>query len=65
MIGLTEEQITACEASPDLLAKIKDDIEIGNKVGVDATPTLFINGQKVTGSRGLQNLRAQIEILLP
>ena len=65
VIGLTEEQITACEASPDLLAKIKDDIEIGNKVGVDATPTLFINGQKVTGSRGLQNLRAQIEILLP
>lgn len=62
--GLNEEQITSCVNNPDLIAKIKDDIELGNKLGVDATPTLFINGQKVTGGRGLQDLRSQIEQLL-
>jgi protein-disulfide isomerase len=63
-LGLTDDQIAACWDSPDLLAKVKDDIELGNKLGVDATPTIFINGQKVTGGRGLQDLRGQLDLLL-
>jgi protein-disulfide isomerase len=63
-LGLTDDQIATCWDSPDLLAKVKDDIELGNKLGVDATPTIFINGQKVTGGRGLQDFRSQLDLLL-
>jgi protein-disulfide isomerase len=59
-IGLTAEQVDACLASPDLMAKVKDDIALGNKVGIDGTPTVFINGRKIVG-RSLESLRAQIE----
>lgn len=63
-VGLTDEQIDVCWDSPDLLAKVKDDIDVGNKAGVDSTPTLYINGRKVMGDRSLAGLRAQIDNLL-
>jgi protein-disulfide isomerase/uncharacterized membrane protein len=63
-VGLTDDQMEACLTSKDLLDKVKDDIALGNKLNVDSTPTLFINGRKVLGGRGVQELRAQIDQLL-
>jgi protein-disulfide isomerase/uncharacterized membrane protein len=62
-VGLSEEQMKECLASPDILAKIKEDVEIGNKAGVNATPTIFINGRKYLGERSAAQLRAAIESL--
>lgn len=63
-VGLTQEQITACKASNDLMAKVKDDIEVGNASGVDGTPSIYINDHKYVGSRDLDSMRRYIESLM-
>ncbi len=63
-VGLTDSQIKECQASNDILNKIKDDINVGNQAGVDSTPTIFINGQKFVGQRSGETLRAEIQKLL-
>ena len=62
-VGLSEDQMNECLSSPDILAKIKEDVDIGNKAGVNATPTIFINGRKYLGERSAAQLRAAIESL--
>ncbi len=60
-VGLTAPQIEACLASQDILAKIRDDVELANRIGVDSTPTIFINGRKYVGGRTLSELRSAVE----
>ena len=60
-VGLTDQQMDLCLASSDLLAKIRDDVDVGNKVGVTSTPTIFINGRKYLGERSPSAIRAAIE----
>lgn len=63
-VGLTPDQINTCWDSKDILDKIKDDVALGNKLGVDSTPTLYVNGRKVLGGRGIDGLRQIIGDLL-
>jgi protein-disulfide isomerase/uncharacterized membrane protein len=62
-VGLTDAQMNECLTSPDIMAKIKDDVEVGNKAGVNATPTIFINGRKYLGERTAPLIRAAAESL--
>ena len=64
-IGLSPAQVATCWDSRDLLDKVKDDIALGNKLGIDSTPTLFINGRKLLTGRGLDDLRATVHSMLP
>lgn len=63
-VGLTDDQIKTCWDSKDILAKIKDDVALGTQLAIDSTPTLFINGRKVIGGRGINDLRQDIDELL-
>lgn len=63
-VGLTDEQMDQCLASKDILEKVKADIALGNQLGVDSTPTLFLNGRKVLGGRGISELKNEIDQLL-
>ncbi len=63
-VGLQEEQIASCRDSRGILAKIKDDIALGSKIGVEATPTVFINGKKYLGAPQVETLRRAIDSLL-
>lgn len=63
-LGLSDEQMTTCLASKDMLAKIQEDVSLGNKLGVDSTPTIFVNGRKVLGGKGISELRTEIDQLL-
>jgi protein-disulfide isomerase len=63
-VGLSPDQIKECRESKDILAKIRDDIALGNKVGVQGTPTIFINGSQVMGGRSYPALKAQIDKVL-
>jgi protein-disulfide isomerase/uncharacterized membrane protein len=60
-LGLTPDQWTTCKNSPDILNKIREDVALGNKLGVDSTPSIFINGKKVLGRRDYDSLRILIE----
>jgi len=63
-VGLTSEQMTTCLNSKDMKDKIAEDVALGNRLGVDSTPTLFINGRKLLGGRGINDLKNEIDQLL-
>lgn len=62
-VGMTDAQMQVCLTSNDILAKIRDDIDLGTRSGVDGTPTIFINGRKYLGGRSVSALQATIEAL--
>ena len=62
--GVDRATLKECLTSADLVAKIKDDITLGNKLGVESTPTLFFNGRKMSGGRSIELMRAEINNLL-
>jgi len=48
--AMSEEALEACEKDQALLDKIKDDENFAfEKLKVDATPTFFVNGKKISG----------------
>lgn len=54
---LDEEKLQACVKKQDESA-IRASMAEGDKLGVDSTPTLFINGERFTGAVPEQELRA-------
>ena len=41
-------EIAACASSPDTTARVQHSIALGKSVGVNGTPTVFINGRTIT-----------------
>jgi protein-disulfide isomerase len=60
---LNEEAINACIAKQDNTA-INASIKLGETLGVDATPALFINGEKVEGAQPLEYIYRVIDSAL-
>lgn len=48
-VGLTEEQTSSCLKDKSLSDKLQDDIALGTKLGINGTPTIFLNGQQFRG----------------
>jgi protein-disulfide isomerase len=51
-LGLDKDEFKACIDSGKYRAKIRKDMEDGQKYGVTGTPTFFINGIMLVGARG-------------
>lgn len=47
--GLNADQLHACQGSPDTATAIARDVEEGSHLGVQSTPTFFVNGHKMEG----------------
>ena len=62
-VGLNSEQIQNCSKNKGIEKKIEDDIALAQKLGVDSTPTLYINGHRFVG-RKIPGLRREIEKIL-
>jgi protein-disulfide isomerase len=60
LIGLDMKKFDADMASPATEKAIRDDLALGRSVDVAGTPTLFINGKRVT-NRSLDGLKAMID----
>ena len=45
--GLDSAALQTCLASPRAKEQLKKEIEEGHRVGVDATPTVVLNGKKL------------------
>lgn len=41
-------EIAACASSPDTTARVQHSVALGKSVGVNGTPTIFINGRTIT-----------------
>ncbi len=63
-IGISPEQVDACLQSKDILAKIQDDVALGDRVNVQGTPALYINGRPYEGARDVNSLKLLVENLL-
>jgi protein-disulfide isomerase len=47
--GGDPDAIAACAAKPETEKRVKESIALGEKVGVNSTPTFFIDGRRVIG----------------
>jgi protein-disulfide isomerase len=47
--GANPDTVAACTAKPETEKHIRESMALGEKLGVDSTPTFFINGRKVIG----------------
>lgn len=64
MAGLKETDLEACLGDQALLDKVNTVAARGRELGVDSTPTFFINGKKYTGVMPIGQLRSIIEPLV-
>jgi protein-disulfide isomerase len=63
--GLSGDAVEACEQDAALLEKIKADQQFAfDQLKVDATPTFFVNGEKLKGSMSFEELEAKLTTLL-
>ena len=63
--GLDEAAVEACEKDQALLDKISADQKFAiDELKVDATPTLFLNGEKLKGAVSFEELDKKIQALL-
>jgi protein-disulfide isomerase len=63
--GMDEAAVEACEKNQALLDKLRDDQAFAYEtLKVDATPTLFVNGERLRGSMSFEELEERIKPLL-
>jgi protein-disulfide isomerase len=62
--GMGEKEVKACLANPTVADGVINSYRMGEQVGVNSTPTLFINGEKFTGARSIEELDATFSKLL-
>jgi len=62
--GLDMARFSANLESPDYGKRINQDIALGRKIGVQSTPTFFVNGVMVRGARGVDYFSRVIDYLL-
>ena len=63
-VGLTPDAIEVCRKSPDIVAKLKDDVAVADKLSVTGTPTIFINGALYNGDRSMAALTQVLDSTL-
>jgi protein-disulfide isomerase/uncharacterized membrane protein len=59
-VGVPANEYNACLKAPEIVEKIKDDIAVGDKVGVTGTPSIFINGRRYVSGMDYQMLRQAV-----
>jgi protein-disulfide isomerase len=64
-LGLNLEEFRACTASNRHAKRVDADIREGERLGIQVTPTFFINGKRVVGSASAEKLRDKIAELVP
>ncbi len=59
--GANGDEIAACAAKPDTKARVEASIALGKSVGVNSTPTLFINGRNLPGGAPVDVLKKIVD----
>lgn len=64
LIGLDIEKFKSDVSGNKYDSKIQKDISDGTALGVNATPTFFLNGEKISGGLGYDQFKSKIEAAL-
>ena len=59
--GANGDEIAACAAKPDTRARVEASVALGKSVGVNSTPTLFINGRSIPGGAPVDVLKKIVD----
>ena len=59
--GANGDEIAACAVRPDTKARIEASLALGKSVGVNGTPTLFINGRNVPGGAPVELMKKIVD----
>lgn len=59
-LDIDEEKFKKALDEGTHLSLIQKDLQDGNKAGVNATPTIFVNGKKVEGATSIADLTAKV-----
>jgi protein-disulfide isomerase len=60
--GVKGSDIASCAAQPDTQSRVQASIDLGKSVGVNSTPTLFINGRAVgVGANNYDSLKQVVD----
>ena len=62
--GVDKKKFEACQDSKETLDTVKKDTAEGDALGVNSTPTLFVNGHRMTGFGGFDQLKALVDEML-
>ena len=61
-VGLDLSKWKEDQGSEPIMAKISDDVETGVHVGIESTPTLFVNGRKISGGKDVKTLEKYLDL---
>ncbi|WP_336294747.1 DsbA family protein [Bartonella sp. CB169] len=64
MAGLTDESFNACLQNQSILDEVNASFERGRELGVTATPTFFINGNKYEGAMSVEAFSSVLDNFL-
>ncbi|MCZ2158482.1 DsbA family protein [Bartonella sp. 220] len=64
MAGFTDESFTACLKNQSILDEVNASFKRGKELGVTATPTFFINGNKYEGAMSVESFFSVIDSFL-
>lgn len=53
-LGADEKKFTECLSTNKYLTKVKKDLAEGKELGIDSTPTFFVNGKIVNGAQPIE-----------
>lgn len=59
-LGLNTQKFNSCLSSNKYTQAVKDDLALGEKVGVGGTPSFFINGFMLVGAQPFENFKTVI-----
>ncbi len=59
--GLSVGRFEQCLDSPEALARVREDVDEGRRIGVSSTPTLVINGRLAPGAVSREVLEATLQ----
>ena len=60
-LGLDTQAFNSCLSSGKYTQVVKDDLVLGDKVGVSGTPSFFVNGVMLVGAQPFESFKALIE----
>ena len=60
-LSLDAEKFNACLDSGKMAAAVKADTDMGLGIGVNSTPSLYVNGRPLTGAASLDSLSRLID----
>jgi protein-disulfide isomerase len=59
--GANAAEVAACAAKPETKARVEASIALGKSLGVNSTPTVFINGRSIPGAAPVDLLKKMVD----